>query len=80
MALMFYLLALVALVSAVMVVTLGRLGDMFGRVRMDNTGFAVFACASLALSMQHQQQQQHTTVVANRNCQTRSDTLCYRPP
>jgi MFS family permease len=39
------------LVSAVLVVTLGRLGDMFGRVRMYNTGFAVFACASLALSV-----------------------------
>ena len=39
------------LVSAVLVVALGRLGDMFGRVRMYNAGFAVFACASLALSL-----------------------------
>nr|WP_314175124.1 MFS transporter [Streptomyces sp. DSM 40971] len=39
------------LVSAVLVVVLGRLGDMFGRVRMYNMGFAVFACASLALSL-----------------------------
>ncbi|MFF7638280.1 MFS transporter [Kitasatospora sp. NPDC008050] len=39
------------LVSAVMVVVLGRLGDMFGRVRMYNLGFAIFACASLALSL-----------------------------
>ncbi|WP_435865635.1 MFS transporter [Streptomyces xanthochromogenes] len=39
------------LVSAVLVVSLGRLGDMFGRVRMYNMGFAVFACASLALSL-----------------------------
>ncbi|MFI9270876.1 MFS transporter [Kitasatospora sp. NPDC052896] len=39
------------LVSAVLVVALGRLGDMFGRVRMYNLGFAVFACASLALSL-----------------------------
>ncbi|MFD4548005.1 MFS transporter [Streptomyces sp. NPDC058466] len=39
------------LVSAVLVVTLGRLGDMFGRVRMYNMGFAIFACASLALSL-----------------------------
>src|SRR5580704_10911278 len=29
-------------VLAVMVVTLGRIGDMFGRVRMYNLGFAVF--------------------------------------
>ncbi len=28
------------LVSAVLVVSLGRLGDMFGRVRMYNLGFA----------------------------------------
>ena len=30
------------LVTAVLVVTLGRLGDMFGRVRMYNLGFVVF--------------------------------------
>lgn len=39
------------LVSAVLVVALGRLGDMFGRVRMYNFGFAVFSAASLALSL-----------------------------
>jgi MFS family permease len=39
------------LVSAVLVVTLGRLGDMFGRVRMYNFGFVVFSSASLALSL-----------------------------
>src|SRR6266700_741024 len=39
------------LVSAVLVVALGRLGDMFGRVRLYNAGFAVFAGASLALSL-----------------------------
>ncbi|GAA1288508.1 MFS transporter [Planotetraspora silvatica] len=39
------------LVSAVLMVTLGRLGDMFGRVRMYNLGFVIFACASLALSL-----------------------------
>jgi MFS family permease len=38
------------LVSAVLVVALGRLGDMFGRVRMYNLGFAVFTIASIALS------------------------------
>jgi len=36
-------------VSAVLVVTLGRLGDMYGRVRMYNLGFAVFALGALAL-------------------------------
>ena len=39
------------LVSAVLVVVLGRLGDMYGRVRMYNVGFTIFACASLALSL-----------------------------
>jgi MFS family permease len=39
------------LVSAVLVVTLGRLGDMFGRVRMYNFGFVIFSSASLALSL-----------------------------
>ena len=29
-------------VSAVLVVSFGRLGDMFGRVRMYNLGFAIF--------------------------------------
>ncbi|MFT4010580.1 MAG: MFS transporter [Nocardioidaceae bacterium] len=37
-------------VSAVLVVTLGRLGDIYGRVKMYNLGFAVFAIASIALS------------------------------
>ncbi|WP_422129655.1 MFS transporter [Streptomyces misionensis] len=39
------------LVSAVLVVVLGRLGDMFGRVRIYNLGFLVFAVASIALSL-----------------------------
>ena len=38
-------------VTAVLVVTFGRLGDMFGRVRMYNAGFAVFTVASIALSL-----------------------------
>jgi len=33
------------------VVTLGRLGDMFGRVRIYNLGFVVFTLASIALSL-----------------------------
>ncbi|MCP9965250.1 MFS transporter [Actinomadura madurae] len=39
------------LVSAVLVVTLGRLGDMFGRVRMYNAGFAVFTVGTLVLAL-----------------------------
>ncbi len=38
------------LVQAVLVVNLGRLGDMFGRVRMYNAGFVVFTVASVLLS------------------------------
>ena len=38
------------LVQAVLVVTLGRLGDMFGRVKVYNAGFAVFTAASILLS------------------------------
>ncbi|MET0702953.1 MAG: MFS transporter [Mycobacterium sp.] len=38
------------LVQAVLVVTLGRCGDMFGRVRVYNAGFAVFTVASILLS------------------------------
>ncbi|WUH95901.1 MFS transporter [Streptomyces sp. NBC_00433] len=38
------------LVTAVLVVTLGRLGDIMGRVRMYNLGFVVFTLASVALS------------------------------
>ena len=38
------------LVQAVLVVNLGRLGDMFGRVRMYNQGFVVFTVASILLS------------------------------
>ncbi|MGA2925830.1 MAG: MFS transporter, partial [Solirubrobacteraceae bacterium] len=38
------------LVQAVLVVTVGRLGDMVGRVRIYNAGFAVFTVASVMLS------------------------------
>jgi MFS family permease len=38
------------LVQAVLVVTLGRLGDMFGRVKMYNLGFVVFTASSVMLS------------------------------
>jgi MFS family permease len=38
-------------VTAVLVVTFGRIGDIFGRVRMYNLGFAVFTVASVALSL-----------------------------
>jgi MFS family permease len=37
-------------VMAVLVVSLGRVGDMFGRVRMYNLGFAVFTVGSILLS------------------------------
>ncbi|HYL07354.1 MAG TPA: MFS transporter, partial [Candidatus Udaeobacter sp.] len=37
-------------VSAVLVVTAGRLGDMFGRTRVYNIGFAIFTVAAIALS------------------------------
>ena len=39
------------LVTAVLVVTLGRLGDIYGRVRMYNAGFAVFTIGSVALAL-----------------------------
>lgn len=39
------------LVTAVLVVTLGRLGDMVGRVRIYNAGFALFTATSVALSL-----------------------------
>ena len=38
-------------VTAVLVVNLGRLGDMFGRVRMYNLGFPAFTVASILLSL-----------------------------
>jgi MFS family permease len=38
-------------VTAVLVVTFGRLGDMYGRVRMYNMGFAIFAFFSILLSI-----------------------------
>src|SRR5205823_12688570 len=39
------------LVSAVLVVALGRLGDMYGRVKLYNLGFVTFSLASVALSL-----------------------------
>ena len=38
-------------VTAVLVVSFGRLGDMFGRVKMYNAGFAVFTVFSVLLSV-----------------------------
>src|SRR5471032_2210913 len=38
-------------VMAVLLVSLGRLGDIFGRVRMFNLGFAVFTVFSILLSL-----------------------------
>jgi MFS family permease len=38
-------------VTAVLVVGLGRLGDMYGRVRMYNMGFAIFAVSSILLAL-----------------------------
>src|ERR1700742_5239468 len=38
-------------VTAVLVVSFGRLGDMFGRVKMCNAGFAVFTVFSILLSV-----------------------------
>ena len=38
------------LIQAVLVVTVGRLGDMFGRVKIYNAGFVVFTAASILLS------------------------------
>jgi MFS family permease len=50
----FYLLWMIVgflIVSSVLVVSLGRLGDMFGRVRMYNLGFVVYTAASLLLTV-----------------------------
>jgi MFS family permease len=38
-------------VSAVLVVAFGRLGDIYGRVRMYNAGFLIFTLASIALAL-----------------------------
>ncbi|NNN01392.1 MAG: MFS transporter [Acidimicrobiaceae bacterium] len=39
------------LVTAVLVISLGRLGDIMGRVRIYNLGFAVFSVASILLAL-----------------------------
>ena len=38
-------------VTAVLVVSFGRIGDMFGRVKIYNLGFAIFTAGSLAASL-----------------------------
>ena len=37
--------------TAVLVVSFGRIGDIYGRVRMFNLGFAIFTVCSLLLSV-----------------------------
>jgi MFS family permease len=50
----FYLLWMILgylIVGSVLIVSLGRLGDMFGRVRIYNLGFVVYTVASLLLTV-----------------------------
>jgi MFS family permease len=50
----FYLLWMILgflVVSSVLIVSLGRLGDMYGRVRMYNLGFVIYTVASLVLTV-----------------------------
>src|ERR1700679_2302035 len=50
----FYLLWMILgflVVSSVLIVSLGRLGDMFGRVRIYNVGFLIYTVASLILAV-----------------------------
>ena len=50
----FYLLWMILsflIVSSVLVVSLGRLGDMYGRVKMYNLGFAIYTLFSLILTI-----------------------------
>src|SRR5271168_1421578 len=50
----FYLLWMILgylVVTSVLIVSLGRLGDMFGRVRMYNLGFVIYTVASLLLAI-----------------------------
>ena len=50
----FYLLWMILgflVVTSVLVVSLGRIGDMYGRVRIYNLGFAIFTFFSLVLSV-----------------------------
>ena len=51
----FYLLWMILgflVVTSVLVVSLGRLGDLFGRVRMYNLGFVIYTAASLLLAVE----------------------------
>ncbi len=50
----FYLLWMILgflVVSSVLIVSLGRLGDMYGRVRIYNLGFVIYTAASLMLTI-----------------------------
>ena len=50
----FYLLWMILgflIVTSVLVVSVGRLGDMYGRVRMYNLGFVIYTAASLLLTI-----------------------------
>jgi MFS family permease len=50
----FYLLWMILgylIVSSVLIVSLGRLGDMFGRVKLYNLGFVIYTVASLLLTI-----------------------------
>src|SRR3954466_16283928 len=50
----FYLLWMILgymVVASVLIVSLGRLGDMFGRVRIYNLGFVIYTVASLLLTI-----------------------------
>jgi MFS family permease len=48
---LFWMILSFLVVSSVLVASLGRLGDLYGRVRMYNLGFAIYTLASLLLTI-----------------------------
>ncbi|WP_234017622.1 MULTISPECIES: hypothetical protein [unclassified Streptomyces] len=61
-------------VTAVLVVSFGRLGDMYGRTRMYNLGFAVFTVFSVLLSVTWQ----HGTATASPRPRCGPASTCCR--
>ena len=80
----FYLLWMILgylVVTSVLIVSLGRLGDMFGRVRIYNLGFVIYTVASLLLTIDWLTGRAGaTTSSSSASCRESAAPVCSRTP
>ena len=66
------------IVSCIAVVGIGRLSDMYGRVKLYNLGFVIFAIASTAIYISSYQHELQTA--SGYACEQHTDVACCKSP